>query len=78
MAVAAETSPKQVFQISTNIWKNCPECSNMPHSAIGDDEIDERVNHVLQHGYKLLHVGQQTSEDSQGRIWQTTVAILGR
>jgi len=33
---------------------------------------------VLQHGYKLLHVGQQTTEDSHGKIWQTTVAILGK
>jgi len=40
--------------------------------------IDERINHLLNHGYKLLHVGQETITDSDGKPWHTTVAILGK
>ena len=37
----------------------------------------ESINHYISaHGYKLLHVGQQTSRDSMGNPWQLTVALL--
>jgi len=43
-----------------------------------DGRIDERINHLLKHGYKLLHVGQETTTDPDGKPWHTTVAILGK
>jgi hypothetical protein len=33
---------------------------------------------LQQHGYELLHVGQKTVQDSNGKPWQTTVAVLGK
>ena len=70
---------KEIFEISSNVWKNCP-CGKMPGRAnLSDMDITDQVNHMLQqHGYELLHVGQKTVEDSSGKPWQTTSAVLGK
>ena len=69
---------KEIFEVSSNIWKNCP-CGKMPRGNITEHEIADQVNHMLQqHGFELLHVGQRTVEDSKGNPWQTTVAVLGK
>jgi hypothetical protein len=41
------------------------------------ESLEERVNHYLKHGYKLLHVGQETSRANEG-LYHATVAVLGR
>jgi hypothetical protein len=43
-----------------------------------DASMEEKINHVLSHGYKILHIGQETTESSRGDLWQNTVAILGK
>jgi hypothetical protein len=48
---------------------------------VGGDlnDFDESVNHYLkEHGYKLLHVGQETSSDGEGNLWQKTAAVIGK
>jgi hypothetical protein len=51
----------------------------MPHATdFHGGRIDERINHLLKHGYKLLYVGQETTTDPDGKPWRTTVAILGK
>ena len=40
--------------------------------------MEEKINHVLSHGYKILHIGQETTESSRGDLWQNTVAILSK
>lgn len=66
----------QVIQLSSNIQKPCPHCNEM---KIGDDQdVGDKISHYLKHGYKLLHVGQETSQDNGGNPWQSTVAVVGK
>jgi hypothetical protein len=42
------------------------------------DDLSDRINHFIEaHGYRLLHVGTETSHDSNGNPWHSTVAVLG-
>jgi len=41
-------------------------------------DFQESCNHLLQHGMTCLHVGQETSRDSNGELWQHTVAVFGK
>ena len=68
-------SIKHVVQISTNIGTGCEHCN----TQIGLEKFPESINHyVEQHGYKLLHVGTETSDDTNGNPWHSTVALLGK
>jgi hypothetical protein len=40
-------------------------------------DIGKEIQHYLEHGYKLLHVGQETSYDDDGKPWHSTVAVVG-
>lgn len=66
---------KHVSQISSANSHACDFCSEF---IGGEDRFEASVNHYLQaHGCVLLHVGQQTTFDSDYRPWQTTIAIVG-
>ena len=46
-------------------------------SQVGWENLAESINHyITEHGYRLLHVGQQTEPASEG-LWHSTVAVLG-
>jgi len=67
------TDTQNVVHVSTGIGTGCQHCTQ----SIGLDRFAESINHYIQeHGYRLLHVGQQTEGDSQ-EPYQTTVAVLG-
>ncbi|MCY4497232.1 MAG: hypothetical protein OXC14_08100 [Rhodospirillaceae bacterium] len=67
----------KTFELHTNICPTvCPECGEV--LDIRDDTIDHAINHVLGHGWKLLHVGSEQGDDEYGRFFSHTVAILGR
>jgi hypothetical protein len=75
MAKANYFGVGHVVYISTNIGKGCEHCS----TPIRHDEFDRLVNHYIeQHGYKLLHVGAETSHDNEGKPWHSTVAVVGK
>ena len=64
-----------VVNISTNVGKGCEHCDEL----IGMDSFTESINHYIKkHGYKLLHVGTETSADSVGKPWHSVVAVLGK
>jgi len=64
---------QHVVHISTGISTGCKHC----RTPIGGDRFAEAINHYIQeHRYRLLHVGQQTEDGSEGP-YQTTVAVLG-
>ncbi len=59
---------KHVVQISTHVGTGCEHCN------VSIDDFADRINHYIEkHGYKLLHVGQET-----GANLQMTVAVLGK
>ncbi|MEA3416868.1 MAG: hypothetical protein U9R02_12060 [Thermodesulfobacteriota bacterium] len=67
---------KQVVLVTSDDNKNCQLCSNF---HIGPNNFEESINHyITDHNYKLLHVGQQTSNDMNGNPWQLTVAVHGQ
>ncbi len=64
-----------VVELSTNTGTRCEHCS----TGVGLDKFTESINHYIgQHGYKLLHVGTETSHDDGGKPWHSTIAILGK
>jgi hypothetical protein len=76
--MAAPMDVKEVLEVSSNVIKQCPHCAG-GFKFSDPPDLGERINHFIkQHGYKLLHVGQETCESANGYLWQTTVAILGK
>ena len=66
---------KHEVHISTSVETKCEHCTE----RIGGDDLAKSINHYIQqHGYKLLHVGTETSRDMDGNPWQSTVAVLGK
>ena len=64
-----------VVYISTNIGKGCEHCDE----AFRNDSVAESINHYIEaHGYRLLHVGTDTNRTSDGDLWHSTIAILGK
>ena len=54
----------------------CPVCGDYIRNS--GEQIDGAINHVLQHGWRLLHVGSEWGEDEEGKSISHTVAILGK
>lgn len=62
-----------MIYVSTNEGKGCgiDGCDFW----LGLERFQESCNHLLQdHGLNCLHVGQQTTPDSNGSPWHSTVA----
>jgi len=71
---------KRTTTISSNIGRGCDHCDEWIGAPVGghDDGITDSINHYISaHGYRLLHVGTQTSHDMDGKLWHSTVAVLG-
>ena len=66
---------KHIVHITTSIEKSCEHCT----TQVGGDRFAESVNHYIEnHGYKLLHVGTETTHDMNGSPWQVSVAVVGK
>jgi hypothetical protein len=71
---------QEILSIRGGFATTCPECDAQLWE--GDDPLDwfdQQTNHLLSaHGWRLLHVGQETTRDLDGTPWHQTVAVLGR
>lgn len=66
----------QVVHISSNVTMGCPVCTKFTLRA---ENWQDSVNHFLKtHGWKLLHVGSEWSEDMKGESIHFTVAVVGQ
>ena len=64
---------KEILQIMPENVQRCPLCNEMPEDFAGT------VNHYLaKHGYKLLHVGTQSSLHENGDVVHDVTAVLGK
>jgi hypothetical protein len=72
MPIASEI----IVKVSSDEYKNCPMCSG--EQLDGKDRFEQACNHVLSHGLKCLHVGQETTPDDNGKPWHSTVAVFGK
>ena len=58
---------REIFEIHTNISPVvCPVCPEKLSITGTGNCIDGAINHVLQHDWRLLHVGSEWAEDSDG------------
>jgi hypothetical protein len=64
----------RVARVSSNILEPCPVCRTF---QIGGEEFAASINHLIQHDYRLLHVGQESARDDNGALVQHTIAVLG-
>lgn len=65
---------KEVVHVSTDVFMGCRYCDE----RVGGD-IAPSINHYINaHGFKLLHVGTETSHSDEGKPWHSTVAVLGK
>jgi hypothetical protein len=59
-----------LISVSSGVLGNCHECGQRGvHVSIGSEvgSITESIKHYIQtHGYRLLHVGQETSQAACG------------
>lgn len=69
-----------VVHISTNIGKTCEHCTEWIGANPGSDHrLADSINHYIEaHGYRLLHVGSETSHGMDGKPWHSTVAVVGK
>ena len=67
---------KKGIELRSGVFKSCPECGGAETHM--DASMEQKINHVLSHGYKIQHIGQETTDSSSGDLWQVTVAILGK
>jgi hypothetical protein len=68
---------KRTTQISSNIGRGCEHCGH-GIGALDDGDVSDGINHYIEeHGYHLLHVGQETNHGPDGKPWHNTVAVLG-
>jgi hypothetical protein len=65
---------KKTVSVSSGVHAPCQECER----GIEGESIHEKINHYLSHGYKLLHVGTQSTRDYRDEPCQDTVAVLGK
>jgi hypothetical protein len=66
---------KDVVYISTSISTGCEHCD----FSVRAENFAGSINHYIeQHGYKLLHVGQETDYNMEGKQSFSTVAVLGK
>jgi len=65
----------QTANLSSGITKACDICGATLDT---EDRLGDAINHYLEHGWILLHVGGQSSWGPDGKVWTDTVAIVGR
>ena len=67
---------KRTTEISSNINRGCEHCRESVGPS-NDGGITDSINHYInEHGYRLVHVGTQTSHGPDGKPWHNTVAVL--
>jgi S-adenosylmethionine:tRNA-ribosyltransferase-isomerase (queuine synthetase) len=64
---------EHVVHLSSETVQGCIECvSTLP------DNVGEQINHYLDHGYRILHIGTETTRAFEGDVFHNTVALLGK
>lgn len=67
---------KMTHSVSSNEFGPCDICMQPTTSGRPNDAIHDKINHYLEHGCEILHVGTETTHDQDGRPWHSTVAVL--
>lgn len=62
--------------VSSNITGTCHECKGSVIENAYYDNIAHKIQHYVDHGYKLKHVGTETHTSDNDELYHTTVAVL--
>jgi hypothetical protein len=73
--MAEISNTTEVYKVSSGVSQKCPACSEFLE---GRPFWERSVNHVLGHGWRLLHVGSEAEHDNDGKTIHFTVAVLGK
>jgi len=65
-----------IAYVSSSLGHRCPVsgCGYF----LTPDSFQDGCNHMLNHGFKCLHVGQETTHGPNGDLWHSTVAVFGK
>jgi len=64
---------KEVMQITPDDVTRCEPCDYLP------ENFADTINHYLSyHGYRLLHIGSQSSPYGKGNVVSDIIALLGK
>jgi hypothetical protein len=63
---------KSVIYLNSGTESACDVCG---FGWNGWYDIGRKIQHYLDHGYKLLHVGSETDRVDEG-LWHNTVAVM--
>lgn len=67
---------EKIKVVSSNIYTACEHGCNLPYNG---ESFEANVNHYLQdHRYTLLHIGQESMPDQEGKTYHSTIAVLSR
>ena len=67
---------QHVVKLSTAEYGPCDECDEW-RAGTSYSVTDHANQYVAEHGYRILHVGQETCDGTEGNVWQATVIVLG-
>ena len=67
---------EHIVKLSTDRSTACDECDYCV-GRMGSDIATDADHYITEHGYKILHVGQEKGLDNEGRPFQMTVIVLG-
>jgi hypothetical protein len=74
--MASKKPVRRTVCVSTSQGGRCDHCERSV-GCFDSEGLAGSINHYIsEHGYELMHVGQQTDHDQQGNPWQSTVAVL--
>jgi hypothetical protein len=65
---------KRTVRLASDEGRSCDHCTfrGQPH------ELDTQINHYIErHGYRLLHLGTETTAGDRGEAFHRVVAVLG-
>lgn len=67
---------KLAESVSSSVSKQCPFCREFTLDGI--THFIESARHLQdKHALECMHVGQETSNDDQGKPWHSSVAFFG-
>jgi hypothetical protein len=67
---------KHVKRLISDVYAGCDHCDYVP--GLNTTDLDTQINHYIkEHGYRLLHIGPESSRDYEHNPVTLTVAVLG-
>jgi hypothetical protein len=68
----------RIEQVFSDSCGPCPVCGETDLSAPGNPNLASVTNQMIEHGWLVLHVGQQSMMNDRGEILQQTTVVMGR